>query len=128
MNGHVLVVEDHEQTRRVMCELLERAGLQVRSTDSVAGAMAELSSVPSLIVLDLKLIDGDGSQVLRETRNRSLPTKVAIVSAVTNVALLESIRSLHPDAIFGKPLDFEDFVDWMTETFEEPDRFNSSTH
>ena len=57
----VLVIEDHDATREVLCKLLERAGCTVHGAGSGGQALAVLDgTVPDLVLLDLGLPDGHG--------------------------------------------------------------------
>lgn len=109
---NALLVEDDDATARVIGRLLQSVGISVRRAKTVAAGIEELQNMPALIVLDLMLPDGTGAAVLQAVREVGLQCKVAVVSGADDSALFVTVRSLHPDAIFGKPLDFEDFVDW----------------
>ena len=117
VDGRVLLVEDDDQTRRLMSRLLAGVGIDVRCASTVKDAVVALASMPALVVLDLKLPDGCGTEVLREIRESGMRCKVAVVSGVAEPDLFVTLRELQPDAIFGKPLDFEDFTDWLCEAF-----------
>jgi len=113
------LVEDDEMTARILRRLLEEVGLTVRRAATAAEAITALDSNPALIVLDLMLPDCSGVEVLQNVRTRNLPCKVAVVSGATEPNLLAKVTSLKPDAVFAKPLEFEDFVDWMSSIFTE---------
>jgi DNA-binding response OmpR family regulator len=115
----VLLVEDDDATARVLQRLLEGVGMTVRRAASVATAIPELALNPTLLVLDLMLPDGSGVNILSIVRQEKLKCKVAIVSAAEDPALFTAVTALKPDAVFGKPLDFDDFVDWMSSIFTE---------
>jgi DNA-binding NarL/FixJ family response regulator len=65
------------------------------------------------------LPDGSGVEVLEAIRAAKMRCKVAVVSASTDTATFRRLRAASPDAIFAKPLDFEDFVQWLCEAFPE---------
>jgi CheY-like chemotaxis protein len=117
VEGHVLLVEDDARTSRVMRKLLEAADIKVKSAATVKEAIAGLADMPPLVVLDLLLPDGSGIDVLKSIRDLSLRCKVAVISGATDPDLFAQLRLLHPDAVFAKPLDFEDFVRWLGEAF-----------
>ncbi len=62
--GGVLVIEDDERTRDLLCRGLEREGWTVRVATTVAEATAALSAAPALVLLDLLLPDGTGFDIL----------------------------------------------------------------
>jgi signal transduction histidine kinase len=61
----ILVVDDDEGLLILMAEALRDAGYEVATADSAKAARAALATtVPDLLVLDLKLKDGDGSALV----------------------------------------------------------------
>ncbi|MGH8887918.1 MAG: response regulator transcription factor [Egibacteraceae bacterium] len=92
MAGLVLVVEDEQKIRELLRVYLERAGLTVRSTPSGAEAITlALANEPDLIVLDLRLPDVPGEEVLREVRQASA---VPVLVLTAKAAETERIRGL----------------------------------
>ena len=68
----VLLVDDHEDTLELLTELLSEVGAEVRSAGSKADALAALDGFsPHVLVTDLRLPDGDGSDLVRTVRSRS---------------------------------------------------------
>ncbi len=119
MSLTILLVEDDDPTARLLRLLLERVGMTVWRAKTVAEAMEAIELRPALIMLDLRLPDGSGVDVLKTVRARRLPCKVAVVSAASEPDLFSAVMAQKPDAIFGKPLDFDGFVDWMGSIFTE---------
>ncbi|HMB96188.1 MAG TPA: response regulator [Tepidisphaeraceae bacterium] len=118
MEDHILIVGNHETSREVMSRLFDQANVEVRWMETVSSGLEALVEHPAVILLDLDLPDGTGIEVLKAVRESGFRSKVAVLSAGSNPLLLAQLVALHPDAIFGKPLDFEDFVDWLVETFD----------
>jgi two-component system, OmpR family, KDP operon response regulator KdpE len=81
MSLRVLVVEDDREIRSMMQASLTVEGFEVQTAVSVSEASALLRhALPDVMVLDLGLPDGDGSDLVRELRQRhNLP--VLVVSA-----------------------------------------------
>ena len=81
----VLVVEDNEPNRDLLCRVLERVGnVRVAAASSGAAALeAAHATVPDLVLLDLGLPDMDGADVLRRLRQDGATAgiPVAILSA-----------------------------------------------
>jgi len=68
----VLVVEDTEEIRELVCTVLRRAGMDVRAVATGAEALAEVRrAAPDVVVLDLGLPDADGTEVCRQIRAES---------------------------------------------------------
>ena len=67
----LLVVEDHSPTLQVMAMLLTREGYQVVTATSIAEALAAADRDPfDLVISDLGLPDGNGTQLMEQLRDR----------------------------------------------------------
>ena len=65
----VLIVDDHEDTRRLLVELLELEGYDVQAVSTGRAALALVARVsPCLVLLDLGLPDIPGVELARELR------------------------------------------------------------
>jgi len=120
MARHVLVVEHDDRIRDTICKFLERAGIENHSTSSAQGALADLPRLPSLIVLDVALPDQHGIEVLRAVREFRLAIDVAVIASCSDLPALEALGALQPDAILGKPFDFQDFAEWLSARYSSP--------
>jgi two-component system KDP operon response regulator KdpE len=68
----VLVVEDDRVMRRFLWEALDAQGFRVLEALTLAHAQTYLTkAVPELVLLDLGMPDGDGTELLRSLRQRS---------------------------------------------------------
>ena len=67
----ILLVEDHEDTARVMSRLLSRLGYTVEAAGTCAAAL-ELAGAQSfdLVISDLGLPDGNGLELMRRLLER----------------------------------------------------------
>ncbi len=83
-NLHILLVEDNEDTLRILSRLLERAGCKVITAQSIGAAKSVAQSVAEgtekfdLVISDLGLPDGDGRDLMRELHNRDGLSGIAI--------------------------------------------------
>ena len=69
--SQVLLVEDHEDTARVLRRMLEGAGYGVGQANSLAGARDLATKRPfDLLISDVGLPDGSGLDLMRELRER----------------------------------------------------------
>ncbi|MGH7702068.1 MAG: ATPase, T2SS/T4P/T4SS family [Gemmatimonadales bacterium] len=76
----VLLVDDEDQLRRVMKDLLEREGYVVAEARDGAEALDEVDRrAPDIIVLDLNLPGMDGYSVLSQLRSRPLTQKIPVI-------------------------------------------------
>lgn len=113
----ILVVEDHPESVDLLQMILENAGYRVRSAETgrqalraVAAASADRNSDfhPDLILLDLRLPDMNGVDVVRELqKNHSEIPPVIFLSADPPQSLEEAARSVGARAV-RKPFDFDE--------------------
>jgi CheY-like chemotaxis protein len=67
----ILVVDDEPDVREVLCAALAIWGAEVFSTESAAGALAQMTSIrPDVLVCDIGMPDMDGYTLMRELRAR----------------------------------------------------------
>ncbi len=88
---HILLIEDSEDNREMMRELLEMEGFRVDvATDGAQGVEQALALRPAVAIVDIGLPEMDGYEVARRVR-------AALGSGITLVALTG----------YGQPDDFE---------------------
>ena len=110
----VLLVEDDEWISNLLAELLREEGYLVMQAGTAAKALELAAEQPlSVVVLDLRLPDASGIDVLRELRARTdtAETPVLVISghldALTNAVL--SRREQRATELMAKPLDLTAF-------------------
>ena len=101
--GTVLVVDDTLGTLKMMVELLQAEGCEVRPANSGALALAAMASrLPDLVLLDIRMPEMDGFEVCRrlkaDERTRDIP--VIFLSAETD----------HKERVEGLRIGAVDFV------------------
>ena len=76
----VLLVDDEDQLRRVMRDLLERQGFTIIEARDGAEALAEIDrAAPDLVILDLNLPGVDGYTVLSQVRSREATRNLPVI-------------------------------------------------
>jgi DNA-binding response OmpR family regulator len=81
----VLNVDDHAPARFLRTRILQRAGFGVDEADSAAGAI-ERASQASLLLLDVKLPDGDGFSVCEAVKKQAPSLPIVMVTSVYRTA------------------------------------------
>jgi len=77
----ILVVEDSEDSRTVMTEVLEGLGHETRSSCDGLSAIAKvLSWHPDLVFIDIGLPDIDGYEVARRVRREPSTSSIQLVA------------------------------------------------
>ena len=94
--------------------VLSIKGHEVTLATSVADALAALAAAPlppDLVVLDLMLPDGDGTDVLRAVRSSAHPAvPVAVTTGVMDPQWLARVEALRPDRILRKPIQIDELL------------------
>jgi DNA-binding response OmpR family regulator len=109
--GRLLIVEDHDTTRRSLARALGLLGFEVTTVGTVAEGLAALEPPPDGLILDLALPDGDGETVLEHVRRGALPTRVVVCTGSYDSDRLRLIaEKLGPKALMLKPIDFDKVI------------------
>jgi DNA-binding response OmpR family regulator len=91
--------------------LLRRFGWTVDVVSTVGEANAYLDGhLPSTVILDLMLPDGEGSAVLERIRAARLDVRVTVTTASSDPDRLRRVRDLKPEALLKKPIDLAELL------------------
>jgi two-component system nitrogen regulation response regulator GlnG len=109
MKEKILVVDDEESIRWVLGRCLEKAGYTVHYGENGAQAIEKASLDNfSLIILDIKMPDLSGLEVLREIRARSVDIPIIIITAQNTVKnAIDAMKEGAYDYI-AKPFDLDE--------------------
>jgi DNA-binding response OmpR family regulator len=103
MNERILIIDDDPAVQDVLRDSLEREGYAVESAfDGARGVLLAASRAPALIVLELRLPDTAGHDVLREVRRRSA-VPILVLSVMDGVEDRVLGLDLGADDYMGKP-------------------------
>jgi PAS domain S-box-containing protein len=112
VDGHrqleILLVEDHDDTSRVLGRLLEGLGHRVRIADSVAAAVAAAKQPYDLLLSDLGLPDGSGIDLIQKLRQSGDLKGPAV--ALTGFGMEEDLAKSHEAGFIEhltKPINFQ---------------------
>ncbi|MFL4986546.1 MAG: response regulator [Xanthobacteraceae bacterium] len=87
MSKRILVVEDTEDNRRILRDLLTRAGYElIEAVDGESGVAMAMTHRPDLILMDIQLPVFDGYEATRRIRANP-DTRAIPIIAVTSYAL-----------------------------------------
>ena len=119
----VLVVDDYEDTREIVRELLEDGGFRVETAASGLEALEKAERLlPDAIVMDLSLPGMDGWEVTRRIK-MGASTRAIRVIALTAHALeahLQRARELGSDCVITKPCDADYLINEVRRVLAEP--------
>ncbi|HSD50642.1 MAG TPA: response regulator [Candidatus Methylomirabilis sp.] len=106
MTARILAIEDHEDNRRILRDLLRSAGYEViEAVTGQEGITLAESSCPDLILMDIQLPDVDGYEATRRIKANPALRAIPII-AVTSYALSgDDVKALQAgcDAYVTKP-------------------------
>jgi DNA-binding NtrC family response regulator len=103
----ILVVDDEDNIRKFLAKSLQRTGYEVRLAGTGAEACAILDRErPDLVVLDVRLPDANGLEMLTNLRRRDPDLPVIIITAYGEIRMaVEAMREGAFDFV-AKPFDF----------------------
>ncbi len=106
-NERILIVEDDDLLRQVTAERLEREGYAVTTASTVAAGRAELEDhLPDLALLDIKLPDGEGTELLRALTQDGDTVCVMMSAHGTVQSAVDALRAGAVDFL-EKPFSFD---------------------
>lgn len=112
MPEKILVVEDNEQNRILMRQILTYHGYDVlEAADGLTGLEMARAHMPALILLDIQMPVMNGFMVIRELRNNPELRKIKVI-AVTSFAMKgdrEKALQAGFDEYVTKPIDTRKF-------------------
>ena len=112
MNEKILLIEDNEQNRILMSQILTRHGYDLlEAMDGLTGIEMARVHMPALILLDIQMPVMNGFMVIHELRNDAELKKIKVI-AVTSFAMKgDRERALEAgfDEYVTKPIDTRKF-------------------
>ena len=113
----ILLIEDNEDTRFIVSELVYDAGLtscdEVESYQALVDFLSTYPDYqPAIVLVDLQLPDADGYQVLDFLRNHTYLGQMQIIAFTAHVfeSDLRRIREAGFDGFIGKPIEEHAFI------------------
>jgi DNA-binding NtrC family response regulator len=117
VSRRVLVVEDDAVARRLLVEVLENAGCEVRAAASAEEALAVEPGAP-VVVTDVRLARMSGLALLRELRARDPDVQVIVMTAFGSLqTAVDAIRDGAFDYM-SKPFRVEEMANTVGRAFE----------
>jgi len=115
----ILIVDDQAAIRMLLREVFELEGFQVYEAPHGRTAIEQAKRYsPDFVLLDLKMPDMDGIEVLRAIRQFAPDVHVAMITAYGDPDKLEAARSLGMLASFTKPFDIEILRKFVSQTLQ----------
>ncbi len=120
----IIVIDDEPLIRWSLRETLKKEGFSVIEAKDGKSALSHFSPEHdgvSGILLDYKLPDTDGIQLLREIRKTHPNTPVLMMTAYGTPEVAEEAEKLNVAALVEKPFDVKQFVNRLRDMLEPPE-------
>ena len=104
----ILIVDDREQNRYVLCRLLERAGYDCEQAGTGRDALERILSLPDLVILDVNLPDISGTEICQRIKQDPLTAHITVLQvSAAFVSPTDKARALDAgaDGYLTHPID-----------------------
>jgi len=82
----VLVVEDHAESREMLCGILQQGGLQAKGAADGVDAIAQMQEhAPSLVLTDLRMPRMDGMELARYIKSHERFSQIPVVLIIAHL-------------------------------------------
>ena len=105
----LLIVDDDNPFRERLSRAMEKKGFQVTQAESVKKGIASLNTVkPAFAVVDLRLTDGNGLEVVKEIQKLNTDSRIIMLTGYGNIPT--AVAAIKHGAIdyLAKPADADD--------------------
>ena len=100
----ILIIDDNEELRSMLGEILERLGYTVQSTEKAKDALTIIERGDAdLCLLDLKMPGVTGFELLKVIRRRHLPIPIIVVSAHISQDAARELAEIGVQGMVAKP-------------------------
>ena len=107
----VLIVDDDRATSAGMADVVEEWGYEIEVADTVKAGWAAVSKlVPDVAIVDLKLPDGTGIDLLNKIKETYPDVSVIILTGHATVDSAVKALKVGAEDYVTKPVDLEKFI------------------
>ena len=117
----LLIVEDDEQFLRRVAKAMEKRGFVVETAGTVAaGREIALTRPPAYAVVDLRLEDGNGLDVVEALRERRPDSRIVVLTGYGAIATAVAAVKIGATDYLSKPADANDISAALLATDDAP--------
>ena len=105
----LLIVDDDNPFRERLARAMEKRGFKVTQAEGVKKGLVSLkTSKPAFAVVDLRLADGNGLEVVKEIQNLNIKSRIIMLTGYGNIPT--AVAAIKEGAIdyLAKPADADD--------------------
>jgi two-component system, response regulator RegA len=107
----LLLVDDDAPLRRNLQRAMERRGFLVYTAETLRGGLHLTQSIrPEYAVIDLRLEDGSGLELVRRLRELHPPVRILIFTGYGNIATAVGAMKACAVAYLAKPADADEVI------------------
>jgi two-component system response regulator RegA len=107
----LLIVEDDKSFLQRLARAMETRGFEVRIAESVGDGLQEVEkSAPAFAVVDMRLADGNGLDVILALKQRRPEARAIILTGYGNIATAVNAVKMGAVDYLAKPADADDVV------------------
>jgi two-component system response regulator RegA len=107
----LLIVEDDKSFLQLLARAMEGRGFAVTTAESVAEGLTQLETAsPAFAVVDMRLEDGNGLDVISALKRRRPDARAIILTGYGNIATAVNAVKLGAVDYLSKPVDADDVV------------------
>lgn len=108
-DNSLLIVDDDEPFLKRLARAMEKRGFAVETADSVAaGTAIATARPPAFAVVDLRLEDGNGLDVVERIRERRADSKIVVLTGYGAIATAVAAVKIGATDYLSKPADAND--------------------
>jgi DNA-binding response OmpR family regulator len=116
----LLVVDDEDGLRTLLKSELELHGFDVDEADGGTMALeAAKATTYDVVILDIRMPDIDGMEVLRRLRADKLARKIIMLTGVDELKIARETLELGADDFLTKPIEFKNLIACINRVVKE---------
>lgn len=120
VEGNLLIVDDDRPFQQRLARAMEKRGFTTVTADSVREALEAIQAdAPDYAVVDMRLEDGSGLDVVEAIRTRKPDARVVILTGYGNIATAVTAVKLGAVDYLAKPADADDVLAALLSEGEE---------
>jgi len=117
---NILVVDDEDSLRTLLSSELTSRGFNVDEADGGTIALEALNKTRyDLVILDIRMPDIDGLEVLKDIRKNNLAKKVIMLTGVDELKIAKESLQFGADDFMTKPYDFRNLLACINRVIKE---------
>ena len=125
----ILVVDDEKLVCWSLSEMLTEAGFEVETALTGADARALFESFqPEMVLLDVRLPDANGIELLSEFKSQDEDVVVVMITAYADADSAVNALKIGADDYIGKPFDLDNIKHVVNKSFEKKKLRNEVDH